>query len=140
MNDEVSTVIEFDEDISLAEQPEPLPKGDYSFTIVGAEPRVSGNSGNTYAAITMQISPDDFPADYPVENAPDGVRLIYRRVVLENERNARYRLRKFCEAIGAPMSTRMDLNDWLGLRGVCTVDHESYEGEMRAQVVRVKAE
>lgn len=140
MTEEQSSIIEFSEDISQAEQPEPLPLNDYPFNIRAVEAKIATASGNKYAAVTCYISPDDYPADFPVENAPDGVTIIYRGVPLSDTPQNRWRLRGFCDAIGAPMSNSIDLNEWIGLSAVATVDQEEYEGVMRNVIKRVKAE
>jgi len=137
MTDEMSSIIEFDADISQQEAPEPLPVGTYSAQITEVESKVS-QSGNKYAAVSFYVSVDDFPADYPVENNPDGVRLVYRRASLMDTNQGRYGLRKFCESIGAPMSTRIDLNDWVGLEATVEVDHDEWNGDIRANIVKVE--
>jgi hypothetical protein len=136
MNDETMSIIEFSEDISAAEAPEPLPAGEYLATIRGAEGKMS-QRGTKYGAVTFVIAPEQFPADYPIENAPDGKTIVYRRVGLEDNPNARFMLRKFCEAIGATASKRVDLNEWLGLEAIVHVENEEYEGIPREQIVRV---
>lgn len=134
------SVIEFSEDIADAEQPEPLPKSDYLAEIRGVEVKTSNSKGTKYAAVSFYISPEQYPADFDVNNAPDGKTLVYRRVSLEDTAQARFNLRRFLEAIGAPMSKTIDVNEWVGLSGRVTIDHEEYEGVMREQIVKVAAE
>lgn len=136
---EETSIIEYDEDISNAEPPAPLPEGEYQATISGTQVRVSGQ-GNHYVEVMFRVDPDDFPADYPVEESPDGAMLAYRRVPVDNTKSARYRMRRFCETIGAPCGTRVDVNEWVGLSATIVVKHEEYEGEMRAQIVNVKTD
>lgn len=138
MTDETVSIVEFSEDISQAEAPEPLPPGEYPATIRGAEIKTS-QRGTRYAAVTFMVSPDEFPADYPVENAPDGKVLVYRRCSMEDNPQARYMLRNFIEAIGATASKRIDVNEWIGLDAVIQVENEEYEGVMREQIARVTA-
>lgn len=140
MTEELESIVEFNTDISEAEQPEPLPDGDYPFSIRGASLKVGNTSGNRYGAVSCYISPDDYPADFPIENAPDGVTIIFRGVPMEDTPANKWRLRAFCEAIGAPMSNRIDLNEWIGLGGVATVESDEYEGVLRNNISRVKAE
>lgn len=137
--EEVASIIEYSEDIADVEQPEPLPMGDYPITIRAAEAKESVNTGNKYAAVSCYISPDDFPADYPAENAPDGKTIIFRRVSLEDTPQARFGMRRFCEAIGAPMSSRIDINDWVGLEATAVVDVSEYEGLLREEIKRIEA-
>ena len=135
MTDEVS-IVEFSGDIAQAEAPVPLPVKQYPATIRKVEAKVS-EKGNRYAAITFYISTDDYPADYPTENAPDGVTLIHRRVGLDDNAPTRYRLRKFLETIGAPTASRINLSDWVGLSCTLALKHEEFEGEVRAVVEKV---
>lgn len=138
MTDEVMSIVEFSEDISEAEAPEPLPAGEYPATIRGAEIKIS-QRGTKYAAVTFVVSPDEFPADYPVENAPDGKVIVYRRCSMEDNPQARYMLKQFCESIGATASKRIDVNEWMGLNAMIQVENEEYEGVMREQIARVNA-
>jgi len=139
MSEELPTIVDYSEDISDAEQPEPLPMGDYPITIRTTEARESVNSGRRYADIACYIAPEDYPPDYPTENAPDGKTIHYRRISLEDGPQERFRMRRFCEAIGAPMSTRIDLNDWLNLEATAVVDVVEYEGMLREEIRRLEA-
>lgn len=138
MTEETMSIVEFSEDIGDAEQPEPLPVGEYNADIRGAEVKIS-QKGTKYAAVTFVVSPDEYPADYPLENAPDGKVIIHRRCSLEDNPQARFMLRQFIEAIGATASKKIDVNDWVGLNAVIEVDHDEYEGVTREQIKRVNA-
>lgn len=138
MSEEMMTVVEFSEDISEAEQPEPLPAGTYPATIAAAEIKLSQRNTH-YAAVSFSVKVEDFPADYPVENAPDGKTIVYRRCSMEDNPQARYMLRKFCEAIGAPMSRSVDVGEWQGMAANIVIEHDTYEGVTREQIVRVEA-
>jgi hypothetical protein len=135
MTDEVS-IVEFSNDIAHAEAPVPLPMRQYPATIRKVEAKVS-EKGNRYAAVSFYVSTDDYPADYPTENAPDGTTLIFRRVGLDDNAPTRYRLRKFLETIGAPVSARIDLSSWIGLTATIAIKHEEFEGEPRATIEKV---
>lgn len=131
----LSSVVEFDSDISTAEKPKPLPAGVYKATIVGAEVKMS-KAGNRYASVTMKVSAEDYPADY-VEGNKEGTSLRYNRLVLENTAPAKYALRKFCQTVGLPMSTRIDVNEWIGSTCKIEVANSLYEGEPRAEIARL---
>jgi len=139
MTEELPSIIDYSEDISDAEQPEPLPMGDYPVTIRTADARESINTGRRYAAVGCYIAPEDFPADYPAENAPDGKTIVYRRISLEDGPQERFRMRRFCEAIGAPMSSKIDLNDWLGLEATAVIDVTEYEGMLHEEIRRLES-
>lgn len=138
MAEDTMTVMEFVEDISEAEAPEPLPPGEYPATIRGAEVKES-QSGNHYVAVQFMIQPDDYPADYPAENAPDGKIVTFRRLPYSQDKGAMYRMRKFCESIGAATSKRIDVNDWIGLEATVRIEHDTWEGEKREQIAAVTA-
>lgn len=135
---DLPSVIEFDEDISQAEAPVPLPAGDYPAEIRGATRKTSATSGKEYAATQFFISADSYPADY-TEGEPDGTILTFNRVSLENTPASRYRLRTFLESVGAPAGNKIDLNDWVGRTATVTVEHEEYEGVNRAVIKKVSA-
>jgi len=135
-NDEQSSIIEYSEDISNAEAPLPLPVRTYPAVIRKVE-ALTSQKGSRYAAVSLYISVDDYPADYPTENAPDGTTLVFRRIALDDTAAGRYRMRKFCETIGAPATKRVDLNDWLNLSCQVAVKHEEFEGEKRAVAEKV---
>lgn len=130
------SIVSFSEDISTAEAPPALPASEYPGQITQVTKKTS-QRGTEYAEVLFSISPDDFPADYDASNAPDGLVVPYRRASLEDTPNARFRLRRFCEAIGAPMSKEMDLNDWVGLTAKLTLEASEWEGVPRNEITKV---
>jgi hypothetical protein len=135
-SDELPSVVSFSTDIAKAEAPPPLPKKTYKATIQEAHVRLS-QKGSKYAEIHFFISPDQFPADYDASASPDGKKLIFRRLGLEDNPIARYNLRKFCEAVGAPATKQIDVMDWVGRDADIEVDHSVYEGVTREEVKKV---
>tara|TARA_R100000306_G_C4277056_1_gene93118 strand:+ start:142 stop:561 length:420 start_codon:yes stop_codon:yes gene_type:complete len=131
------SIVEFSSDLSKAEAPEPLPVGEYEANITAAEIKTS-QKGTRYAEIRWNVSPDQYPADYG-DGSPNGATLIYRRVSLEDNPQARWGTRQFIDAIGAPLGKKVDVNEWVGMDAVVEVDHETYEGVTRATVKRVRA-
>lgn len=138
--DEVGSILDFSENISDAEAPEPLPDREYPATIQKAEMKTSDRTGSRYIAVTFKINVDDYPADYDANNAPDGTTLMYMRLSAEDNVQSRYRMRKFIEAIGAKGGKRIDLQEWIGLTAKITTKAEEYEGVKRAAIVKVEAE
>lgn len=129
------SIIEYAEDLSNAEAPVPLPKGDYPAEIRGAEKKVSGK-GNEYVDVVFYISPDEYPADY-TEGNPDGTSLNYGRLNPAPTTQARWGMKKFCESIGAPLGRTLDLNEWIGKSAIVQIVHEDYEGVTRAKIGKV---
>jgi hypothetical protein len=130
------SLIEFSEDLSDAEAPTPLPPNIYPAKIMSAEPRTSQTTGNKYLSVMFHIDADSYPPDHQ-DGDPDGMNLAYNRVLLEDNKNARYRLRKFLEAIGGPLGRTLDPSDLLGLTANVDVGEETYEGEKRSVIKRV---
>lgn len=136
-NEELPSVIEYDVDISEQEAPPPLPLREYLAQIKGVKRKLSQRN-TQYAEVQFYISPNEYPADF-TEGDPDGTTLYFRRVSLENKPQARFQLRRFLEAIGAPMSKRIDINEWVGLEAKVKIEHESYEGLTRSVITQVLA-
>lgn len=132
------SVYEFGADISTQEAPPPLPKGKYLASISAAEAKVSATSGNTYADITFTIAPDQFPADYSAIQQ-DAVNIHHRTMVLsKDDARSRYNIRKFAEAVRAPVSRKVDLNDFIGKSAMLTIDHRSYQGVDQPEIKGVE--
>lgn len=130
--------MEFSSDLNDAEAPSPLPVGSYPAEIIGAAFKVSQTSGNTYVAIQFKISPEDYPADY-IDGDPDGTTLTYNRLIMEDTKLAKYRVKMFLQAVGGKLGRSFDPTDVLGLTGSVLVAHSEYEGEMRAEIKKVVA-
>jgi len=135
MAEELPSIVSFSIDLSDQEAPEPLPVGKYMGIIRNAEVKES-QRGTRYGAISFHIGADQFPADYKDGN-DDGMTLVYRRVGLEDNPQARYGTKRFIESIGAPLSKQIDVSEWVGLEAVLEVAHETYEGVTRAAINRV---
>ena len=43
------------------------------------------------------------------------------------------------ESIGAPLSKKVDVNEWVGMESALDVVHDTYEGVTRAVIDRVRA-
>src|SRR3954463_1385121 len=140
MSDDLPSMIDLGVDVANAAAPELLPPGDYVAEIRSAEPRVSSN-GNSYVAVQFYISPEEYPADFDVSEAPDGTILTYGRVpwpTTGNDKRGVYKLRRFMESIGAPFEgSKVVLDKWIGLRAIVKVKHDTYEGEARAAAASV---
>jgi len=135
--EELSSIIEFSVDLKNQEAPEPLPAGSYTGVIRKAEVKES-QRGTMYGAISFHIGADQFPADFK-DGPDDGLTLVYRRVGLEDNPQARYGTKRFMESIGAPLSKKVDVNEWVGMESAIDVIHDTYEGVTRAVIDRVRA-
>lgn len=138
MNDTVlSSVIEFDEDLNNVEAPKPLPQGTYDAVIQSAEPVTSKTSDRNMAKIGFMISADQYPADYTDGN-PQGT-LLTMYLMLDNSQRSKFAIKRFCQAIGAPLSNRVDINSWIGLPAKVEVTNELWEGNLTARLKKVIA-
>lgn len=134
------SILEFSEDLKDAEAPTSLPAGDYTGEVVAAENGTSANSGKDRAAVTFRIKPEDYPADYEDANEfPDGKQVTFY-VGTEDTKPARFRLRKFMEAIGvAPKGKKIDVNEWIGKTAILEIIPDEYEGIERERIKHVKS-
>ena len=137
--EELGSIVEFSEDVADQEAPDPLPNGEYEAQVKNAEVKVSTTSGKKYCAVTFYVGTDQYPADYPVENAPDGVSIIYRMVPLEDNPQARFRLKTFMLDLGVKPSKRVDVSQFVGCTAKIGIAHEEYEGIPREVIKKVSA-
>lgn len=135
--EEFSSIVEFSIDLKKQEAPEPLPAGEYTGTVRKAEVKES-QRGTMYAAVSFHITADQYPADFK-DGSDDGLTLVFRRVGLEDNPQARYGTKRFIESIGAPLSKKIDVNEWVGMEAALDVVLDTYEGVTRAVIDRVRA-
>lgn len=135
VDDEDASIIEFSENIAEAEAPEPLPEREYMASIEKVS-RETSQKGGIFAAVTFRVNEEDYPADYDTNNAPGG-KSIRQIVMLTDDGPSRHRLRKFCEAVGAPMSKRINIQEWVGLQAKITIKHQTYEGQVQERISKV---
>jgi len=127
------SIIEFQTSLADAEKPMPLPAGEYTAQIRGAEKKTSERTGNDYLALQLFISPDEYPADF-ADGDPDGTVLSFNRMMLSDKAQDRWRLRRFLETVGVKLGASLDPNDLVGLGVKVRTSVDQYEGEDRAQI------
>ena len=132
----LSSVIEFDEDLNNVEAPKPLPMGLYDAVVQSVEPMMS-KSERLMAKVTFSVSADQYPADYTDGN-PNGTTLT-QYIFLDNSQRSKFALKRFCQAIGAPLSNSVDITTWVGLPARIEVINEPWEGNLQARIKRVVA-
>lgn len=136
-----STIVELDMNLEDMEDFELLPDGNYPAVITLAEMRTSPK-GNDYYYVTFKIDADDYPADYAVENAPEGINLTYARVQKPTPTNRRSitAVKKFMAALGLSLKTStINPGDWEGKKASLKVGHQEYNGEPVNNIVAVEA-
>lgn len=133
-NEELPSIVEFQDDIAHAEPPKPLPKGKYRAVIKAATRELSKKDSKDMAHVVFVVDATQYPVDF-IDGEPDGTRIDYYIMIGNTVRN-RYNLRRFCEAIGAPMGRSIDLNEWLDREAMVSVEHREYEGLPQANISR----
>lgn len=136
---DTASIVEFSEDISSAEAPDPLPIGDnYPMEITKVLVGPSKSSGRMQAAVNFLVSPEDYPADYDPANNPDGV-TVTKYLSMEDNAKSRYQVRVFEETIGLPPSGRqVDTARWTGQTCLGAISHEPFEGVPRERLGKLK--
>lgn len=130
------SIIHYQSDIADQQPPPPLPARSYQAEIIGASVRAAASSGVLYYNFQMRIPAEQYPADY-TEGDPEGTVLYYNRLSAEDKPQARYAIRVFCEKVGAPLGRTIDCNAFIGLTANVEVNHNEYEGQMRANIARI---
>lgn len=134
-------ILELDMNLEAFEDFEPLPSGEYPAELRSAELRIS-DKGNEYYYLVFNIHPDDFPADYAVENAPEGMNLVYARIQKPDPKNRRSitAVKNLYRALGMDLKTStINPGDWEGRRAKLVVDRSEYQGEIRNGIKSIEA-
>lgn len=131
---ELTSIIEFDEDLSNVEAPKPLPAGTYDGVIQSAEV-VKSKKDEPMFKVGINISADQYPVDYTDGN-PEGT-LLYHYVMASNNVRSKFLLKRFLLAIGAPISNKIDANSFIGLPCKVEVSNNNYQGMDVANIDRV---
>lgn len=136
MSEELTSILEFDEDLSNVEAPKPLPAGTYDAVIESAETMTS-NSGKPMIKVTFNISADQYPVDYTDGN-PEGTKLT-QYLLADNTNRSKFALKRFILAIGAPLSNKIDVTTFIGLPAKVEVGNRMWQDVEVANIVRVLA-
>lgn len=133
---DTNSVMEYSQSVADQEKPKPLPARQYRAECRGAEFKVSGK-GKRYAALSLYISPDQYPADYTDGN-PEGTTMTWGRTSGEDTPTGRYSMKKLHETFGLPVpKTTVDLNQFLGRTVLIDIKHELFQEEWNAQIAKM---
>ena len=142
-DEELGSVVTFSNDIADEEAPLPIPEGMYAAEIRDVKLVTRKTSGKRGLDIFFHVKPENYPADFPVTEAPDGVTLVYRRLNVEDTKQNRYALKRFVTNVGAPpLGRTLDeetLSAWKGLNTKIVVKHDEWEGNPRPVIERIIA-
>ena len=134
--DQIESIIEYQDDIADAQPPTPLPVGKYHASVIGALIKTS-QKGNQYCEVMFRIPSEQYPPDY-LDGNPEGTNIAFRRLSPTGTALARYGMRRFCEAIGAPLGRKLDMSDWIGKEATLDIVHRDYEGSPRMDIKAVE--
>jgi len=135
-------IISLDQNLDAFEDFENLPKGKYPAECIQAEVRTS-DAGNDFIYTNWRIETADYPADYDVENAPEGTTLNYSRVQVPQGGNRRAitALKKLRSACGLPTSVKeFDVSEFVGCKAtlICALG-APFNGERRLQIQSIES-
>lgn len=134
-------ILDLDMNLEEFEDFEPLPAGEYPAEVRSAEARIS-DKGNEYYYMVFNIHPDDFPADYAIENAPEGMNLVYARVQKPDPKNRRSitQVKNLYRALGLSLKTStINPGDWEGKKAKLVLGKSEFNGEMRNEIKGLEA-
>lgn len=133
-------ILDLDMNLEDFDDFEPLPAGPYPATVTEAQLKMS-DKGNEYYYVVFQVHPDDYPADYAVENAPEGTNLVYARVQKPTAKDRRSitAVKKLYRALGLSLKTAtVNPGDWEGKKAKVVVKNSKWNGEPRAEIESVE--
>lgn len=105
----MSDILEFSTNIADAEAPPQLPAGTYPALCVASTAGQS-KSGNPMLTLQFKINKANFPADF--ESDQDEVTLSTYPTTRDTTAD-KWRLKNLCQAMGVPMSNKLDPNDFV---------------------------
>lgn len=133
------TILEYSINIQDQEKPPVLPIGEYHATITGVQQKFGKDTGKPYLNIKFSINPDDLPADFvEAVGAQDVNNVYYMLFGCEDTPKSRFNMHLFCAAIGAPMSNRINVAEFMNQEARVQIEHyKGTDGSDNAKVRRV---
>lgn len=134
-------VMELDLNLDEYQDYELLPSRNYTAEIRKAESKIA-DSGSEYYKVQFRIDPDDYPADYDVENAPEGTILSHSRLFKPDPKDRRSitAMKKWYKTIGLPLKTSViDPSLWEGKKVKLNVGKSTFNGEERNEIKGIEA-
>jgi hypothetical protein len=136
-----NTIISLDMNLEDYADFENLPNGSYAGECTVAEVRTS-DKGNQYFYTMWKIDPSEYPADYEVENAPEGLVMNFSRIQVPTagDRRSITSVKKFMSAMGLKLKTNtIDPSTFVGKKAKLVVTTEEYNGENRNSIRSVES-
>lgn len=132
-------IIELDGNLDETPEPELLPPGFYAAEVADVQVRQNQKGTGSYFSVKFMIPAENFPADYDVDNWPDGLPLYYNllRVPTSADRRAKLNIKRWMETLGLPTDvSTIDPSTWIGRPANVKVEHSTYEGVTRESIAR----
>lgn len=134
-DDATGDLFVYDTDVSAAVQPDPFPEvPKVRATVVKVQKAANTNSGQPNLRVTLRIDPTDYPADYSVENAPEGVALMYFSQDLGNNKVGTWNMKVLCDKFGVSSAQPIDTNRFVNKEVFIATKHRLVNGETRCNV------
>ena len=135
------SVIELVMNLDEMEEYEPLPNGLYRGTIRQVEEKRSEKVPNGYFNIQIIVPTDEFPADYDIENNPEGVLLSYARVQIPDPKNRRSvgPFKNLMRVLGLEIGTTIDPDEWIDKEVLVEVTQQVYNDQLVNNVASISS-
>ncbi len=123
-------------DLEEMEEFQPLPAGPYRAEVREIEVKHSEKVPGGYLAMKLRIDPEDFPADYDRDNAPEGISVTYAQVkVPDGDRRKVRPFKQLLKALGITASgTDFNPDDWIGKECQAFLSVNEYNGALTNNV------
>lgn len=114
---ETAFLFELDDELENAVQPATLPDGEQRGVIKSITVARNNNNGVQWR-IRVEVPPENYPADFPMEHAPEGISLMYfsrelGREVAGDTVPGRWELRRMMQALQLPGGRKLRAEDVL---------------------------
>lgn len=138
-DDVPDTILEYSTNIAEQERPPILPIGEYRAQVTGVQKKYVSSTGKPFLLIKFSVGADDLPATLIEElGTQDPIDVFYMLFGCEDIPASKFEMHKFCAAVGAPMSNRIDVRDFMDQVARIQVDHRTGpDGEPSPKVRRV---
>lgn len=135
---DTESMFDFTTDLETAEKPPLFPEGEYVAVVTKAEPKMKAETGNRWLDIYYKISPEQYPADYPAELAPDGKTVKLMSPQLNNDKRGTWNAAELKRAHGLSLKGGITANEFIGARAKVRVKHDTFNGVTREKVTSVQ--
>lgn len=123
-----SFVFEYDINLEDAPDQQPLPEGvKYTGTVEDVRSGLNQLTGEPQVILRIVIPPEEFPADFPADHWPDGVRLTYYSPSLGNSISGKANAKHFARALRLPTGNRLRGEDIQGKRVQVEINHNQMD-------------